>query len=66
VITTAAYTDVKVGDYVRSEDYPTFHEVVRVTRTIGLVNVDIAVGGLIERLPPRPYFERVEIDRGLR
>lgn len=57
------YDEVTPGDWVR-EDWgmPVFHEVVRVEKTIGLVNIDIAVGGLIEKLPPRPFHEQIEVD----
>jgi hypothetical protein len=62
VIVRRPYGSVGVGDYVRSPEWPTFHEVVRVEKQIGLVCIDIAVGGLIEKLPPRPTHELIETD----
>lgn len=56
------YDEVAPGDQVRADNWPVFHEVVHIEKTIGLVNIDIAVGGLIEKLPPRPYHEQIEVD----
>jgi hypothetical protein len=63
VIIKRHYDEVKVGDYVRTPDWPVTHEVVRVEQAVGLVQLEVGVGGMIERLPPRPAHELIETER---
>lgn len=65
MIVRRRYDQVRVGDYVRDADWPTFHQVERVTQTLGLVTIEVGVGGLLEKLPPRYFNELIETDRSL-
>lgn len=56
---------VKVGDKIRYGSDPFFREINDAVRHgDGTVDIEVRVGGLLEKLPPMPYHKRIEVDRG--